>query len=326
MGEKVLSIIVPVYNVEAYISKCFDSLVLNDTDLMKRLEVIIVNDGTPDSSAELSSEYVSRYPETFRQIDKENGGHGSAWNVGLKEATGKYVRFLDSDDWFSNLDLLLNDLADCEADIVFNPITKVYLYENRCKVIGTPIPSGTTELPKDWGCDGVNFWFATYKTRILKPLYPLFAERVMFDDYILTWAPLLYGRTCFALEYPVYNYLIGRVGQSMQLTRQRKGARSYLSCIQQYEEVWQKSSNLPIPDELSHYITAAFVKYAYYVFPHLVFLPYKEAQKHMAYLWERYLISFPLKSHMMKRYDVLPFPLFFLLEKIRSTRQRTMEE
>ena len=69
---------------------------------MNHLEVIIVNDGTPDNSAELSREYVKRYPNTFRQIDKENGGHGSVCNLGIKEAYGKYTRFLDSDDLLSN--------------------------------------------------------------------------------------------------------------------------------------------------------------------------------------------------------------------------------
>ena len=121
--QKLLSIVIPVYKVEPYINKCLDSLVLAP-ELMEKLEVIIVNDGTPDNSAEMSREYVKRYPKTFRQIDKENGGHGSAWNVGLKEASGKYLRFLDSDDWFTNLDRLLTDLEECETDIVFNPFVK----------------------------------------------------------------------------------------------------------------------------------------------------------------------------------------------------------
>ena len=80
-----------------------------DEELMNKLEVIIVNDGTPDNSAEMSREYVKRYPLTFRQIDKENGGHGSAWNVGLKESTGYYLRFLDSDDLLTNLGVLMDD-------------------------------------------------------------------------------------------------------------------------------------------------------------------------------------------------------------------------
>ena len=73
MGNKLLTIVVPVYKVEPYINKCLDSCVLADEKLMSQLEVIIVNDGTPDNSAEMSREYVKNYPQTFRQIDKENG-------------------------------------------------------------------------------------------------------------------------------------------------------------------------------------------------------------------------------------------------------------
>ena len=136
--EKLLTIIIPVYKVEAYINKCLDSLIIAP-ELMEKLEVLIVNDGTPDNSAELSREYVMRFPKTFRQIDKENGGHGSAWNVGLKEATGKYLRFLDSDDWFTDLDRLMLDLENCQADIVFNPFVKEYSYENRTEIVDVPI-------------------------------------------------------------------------------------------------------------------------------------------------------------------------------------------
>ena len=99
--EKLLTVVVPVYKVEKYINKCLDSLVVPDKQ-MERLEVLAVNDGTPDNSALMAKEYEKKYPQTFKVIDKENGGHGSAWNRGVAEATGKYIKFLDSDDWFDN--------------------------------------------------------------------------------------------------------------------------------------------------------------------------------------------------------------------------------
>ena len=114
---------------------------------MEKLEVIIINDGSPDGSPEISREFTKAYPGTFRQIDKSNGGHGSAWNVGLKESRGKYIRFLDSDDWLTNLDRLMDDLKDSKTDIVFNPFNKFYSYENRYERIDTPISPGTTDLP-----------------------------------------------------------------------------------------------------------------------------------------------------------------------------------
>lgn len=314
--EKLLTIIVPVYKVEAYINKCLDSLLVSP-ELMKKLEVLIINDGTPDNSAEMSRKYVKRYPETFRQIDKENGGHGSAWNMGLKEATGKYLRFLDSDDWFSNLDLLLVDLQNSDADIVFNPFNKYLAYENRNVIIDTPIPAGETRLPDYWGGNDVNFWGATYKTSILRPLLPLFAEGVMYDDYILTWAPLVFGRTCIALDYVVYNYLIGRPGQTMDATKQRKGALSYVKCFEQYEKVRARVASLDVPATNLSQIDFAIAGYASYIFAYMLYLPYREAKRRMKYLWDNYVAGYDYKSKLENRYKRMPFLLFTVIEFIR---------
>lgn len=321
--QKLLTIVIPVYKVEPYINKCLDSL-LGSPESMQDLEVLIVNDGTPDNSAEMSREYVKRYPETFRQIDKENGGHGSAWNVGLNEAKGKYLRFLDSDDWFTNLDRLLSDLAGCEADVVLNPFNKVFAYENQIEEMRTPIEPGTVVPigPTVWGTpehglNSVNFWSTTYKTEILKPLAPLFAERVMFDDYILTWAPLVYGRTVISFDYVVYNYLLGRPGQTMSFTQQRKGALSYEKCFKQYEAVRSRVDAQAVPAELLRCIDEAIAGYAGFIFSYMVYLPYGKSRTQMNYLWTRYLKDRQYKSNLMKRFAVLPFPVFYYVEHLR---------
>ena len=254
---------------------------------MDQLEVIIVNDGTPDNSAEMSREYVKRYPETFRQIDKENGGHGSAWNVGLKEAKGKYLRFLDSDDWFTDLDRLMKDLEACESDIVFNPFVKEFSYEHRSELVD-PIPiSGVSRIdPAKWGSskygyNNVNFWSATYRTGILKPLQPLFAEKTMFDDYIITWAPLVYGRTYMSLDYPV-----------------------------------------SVPSDLMTCIDQSIIGYAGYIFPYMIFLPLEEARKRLSYLWKNYLSNRSSKSKLMKRYALMPDVVFYYVEHLRRKIRR----
>lgn len=321
--QKILTIVVPVYKVEAYINKCLDSLLL-PSDTMERLEVLIVNDGTPDNSAEMSREYVKRYPGTFRQIDKENGGHGSAWNVGLREATGKYLRFLDSDDWFENLDSLLIRLSDCDVDLVFNPYIKQFVFSNSSEIVEPPIPPGKETLIDNsfwgtsrWGLNNVNFWGVTYKTEILKPLQPLFAEKAMFDDYILTWAPLVYGRTCLALDFLVYNYLLGRPEQSMSARQQRIGAISYAKCFDHYEEVRSRLDISRIPTSLVDGIDSAFSAYASDIFSYMVYLPMKEARRRMNHLWKEFIIHRDSKSKLQVRYRIVPFPVFYLLEHIR---------
>ena len=85
---KVLTVIVPVYNMEKYIRQCLESLVIGE-----------VLDGSKDGSAEIAYEFVEQYPDTFRIIYKANGGHGSAITTGLMMASGEYVKILDSDDW-----------------------------------------------------------------------------------------------------------------------------------------------------------------------------------------------------------------------------------
>lgn len=332
---KLLTIVVPVYKVEPYINKCLDSCLIYktngqgekvlDDDLMNQLEVIIVNDGTPDCSAEMSREYVERYPQTFRQIDKENGGHGSAWNVGLKEAKGKYLRFLDSDDWLTNLDRLINDLRSCDADVVFNRFEKHYVDDGRVENIRIALPltcgkSKPIDVNKWGNCKGgsnvFNFWSVTYNAMILKSLYPLFAENVMYDDYILTWVPLVFSRSYITCDYVLYNYLIGRPDQSMSVTKQEKRARSYWSCFQKFEEVRSKIDENVIQHDNLAVIDQSICGYAAFIFWYLTFLPYKESKMKLGYLKSNYLRE-KADIQVIKRYSKLPFFLFYGIERVR---------
>lgn len=329
--QKLLSVVVPVYKVEKYINKCLDSLILDNPQLMSLLEVVVVNDGTPDNSAEMSREYVKRYPETFRQIDKENGGHGSAWNVGLREAKGKYLRFLDSDDWFTNLERLMTDLQNCNADVVINAFDTHLVEENRVSTTHPePVIFGE-ELPiskQMWGTsvehgfNNINFWSVTYKTEILKPLYPLFAEGVMFDDYILTWAALVHGRTYKAFDYIVYNYLMGRPNQSMATSKMLKKAVSYWACFKQYETVRSRIDSEKIPQELLKMIDGSIASYASFIFGYLMVFPYKEAKAMTSYLWDRYLKN-ESSTALLRRYKKYPFTVFYGLEIMRKIKNKS---
>ena len=90
-----LSVIVPVYKAEAWLNECVDSL-LNQT--LKDLEIILVNDGSPDRSGEIMADYAARFPETVRTLTLSNGGQGRARNRGIELARGEYLGFVDSDD------------------------------------------------------------------------------------------------------------------------------------------------------------------------------------------------------------------------------------
>lgn len=112
-----LSVIVPVYNVEKYLSKCLDSAI--DTSLTG-YEIIAVNDGSTDSSPTILREYASEYSSLIRVINQENGGLGAASNAGIEAACGEYIVFLDSDDYYAPgaVSELLN-LCELNCDICF---------------------------------------------------------------------------------------------------------------------------------------------------------------------------------------------------------------
>ena len=94
--NKILSIVVPVYNTEKYIKRCLDSIVIDD--VIEDIEILIVSDGSKDSAINIAKEYNEKYPKSVIIVEKDNGGHGSTINKGLEIASGKYFRVLDSDD------------------------------------------------------------------------------------------------------------------------------------------------------------------------------------------------------------------------------------
>lgn len=125
--EKILTIVIPTYNMQDYLHRCLDSLIVPE-EQMQLLEVLVVNDGSKDNSSVIAHEYQNKYPDTFRVIDKENGNYGSCVNRGLREATGKYIKILDADDWFDNvtLALYLIYLTALDVDLVLTDFKIVY--------------------------------------------------------------------------------------------------------------------------------------------------------------------------------------------------------
>lgn len=119
MSSKALTIIIPMYNTELYLSRCLDSL-LYDRKNNQDLEIIIVNDGSTDKSLEIAKEYKKHFPDTVSIIDKKNGGHGSTINAGLATATGKYLKVIDSDDWVNIADFrdFIKTLKEVNEDII----------------------------------------------------------------------------------------------------------------------------------------------------------------------------------------------------------------
>ena len=325
MVEKLLSIIVPVYNVEPYIKECLDSLVLDNESLMERLEVIVVNDGTPDRSAEISREYVGRFPETFRQIDKENGGHGSALNVGLKEVRGKYIRFLDSDDWLTDLDVFMEKLEGCDADLVITRERRCYVHTGTVVVSSSPktvdkiLPIGRIDISEFDEYNVItNLSYSSYKASWMKPLYPVFLEGVLYDDAILYIVPLLFACSYCAFDLVLYNYRLGREGQSMDMERQIKRIPDRLKVLQQMESYIASSqrggdrNTSDLLDVMMNDRRSILIKLIAMVKPYRKAASFNNTLKSIG--------SGIVKpcSKQTARYNKYPFFLFYLIERGRS--------
>ena len=92
---KLLSIAIPCYNSQDYMEKCIESLLVGGEEV----EILVVDDGSSDRTAEIADAYAAKYPTIIKAIHQENGGHGEAVNAGIRNATGLYFKVVDSDDW-----------------------------------------------------------------------------------------------------------------------------------------------------------------------------------------------------------------------------------
>lgn len=124
MKNAKVSVIVPVYNVEKYLEKCLNSLV---GQTLSDIEILVVNDGSPDNSQAIIDDFAARYPDKIRPFIKENGGLSDARNFGIAHAEGEYIAFVDSDDYvdMDMYELMYQKATECDADVVCCPFTLV---------------------------------------------------------------------------------------------------------------------------------------------------------------------------------------------------------
>ena len=223
MARKILTVSIAAYNVSKYIRKALDSLILNPY-YMEKLEVIIVNDGSTDDTLMIAKEYAGLYPDTFRIIDKENGGYGSTINTSLKEAKGKYYKLLDGDDWYDKdgLSGLIDFLDMTEADLVINPYVMVKPDE---KVVPhhPEIPPVMTDIEslslhdKLFQMHGI-----TVKTDVLRSFNHPIVKHRFYTDIEYVFYCLASSKTIMRYDRPVYYYRLDINGQSVSLAGIRK--------------------------------------------------------------------------------------------------------
>ncbi len=220
--NKVLSISIAAYNVENYLKKTLDSLVA--PEILDDYEVLIIDDGSVDRTSEIAQKYCQKYPKTFRYIQKENGGWGSTVNRGIAEASGKYFKLLDGDDYFDNLPEYIELLKSIDVDIVNTRYAAFYEDTNELEHMeyldNIPL-NKIVDIKSEYFTDSFAMHSCTFKTSIIKDKYEI-TEHCFYTDVEYVLKSMLYVKTGFFSPLEVYYYRLGRKGQSVSLAGQRK--------------------------------------------------------------------------------------------------------
>lgn len=220
--EKVLTIVVPSYNTEKHIDNSLPSLIADS--ISNKLEILLINDGSTDGTLERIKEFEKNYPNCIRVISKENGGHGSVINRGIKEAKGKYFRVIDGDDAVitENLIKLIENLEQCDSDVVFSPYIMEFVQSGeRVECDKYDLESGKEysfdSLSKIINCiplHGIN-----YKTTLLKEHDIHVQEHCFYEDKEYIMYPIPFVNTATYYTDPIYIYRIGVPGQSISVEK-----------------------------------------------------------------------------------------------------------
>lgn len=220
---KLLTFAIPCYNSENYMEKCIESILPGGEDV----EIIIVDDGSHDRTAEIADRYAAEYPEIVRAIHQPNGGHGEAVNTGIANATGLYFKVVDSDDWvdagaYAKILGKLRELVQSEKNV--DMLLANYVYEKEgakhkkvMRQTGFP-----TDCIFSWR-DVRHFYkghyilmhSVIYRTQLLRDCGLKLPDHTFYVDNIYVYKPLPYVRSMYYMDVDFYRYFIGRDDQSV---------------------------------------------------------------------------------------------------------------
>ena len=231
--KKILSIIIPSYNMEAYLPKCLGSLMFDNKELLQKLEVIVVNDGSRDRTSEIAHHFEIQYPEVIRVIDKPNGHYGSCINAGLEAAKGMYVKTLDADDSYGSAEFekymqAVEKLAygTREVDLILNDFVEVDANDRITKVVSLPFQRNEIfdfcKISKSG--EILQHFSIAYRRDMLKEMGYRQTEGIAYTDNEWDSYPMFYVKSAAYADIMLYRYFIGRPGQSVSAGELNKNA------------------------------------------------------------------------------------------------------
>lgn len=242
--SKLLTITIPSYNVGKYLPEVLPTFL--HPSVLDYIEILIVNDGSIDNTAEIAAQFQQKYPETVFVHNKENGGHGSTINTGISLATGKYFKVVDGDDWVDTAAFcrFVEKLRSIDADMVISPFN--YIQDGSNKVLDT---IKYNELSEDtlYEFDAVlpiinwkryAMHSLVFRTSILKKIPPI-SEHCFYVDVEYVNFPLKYVNTVSLIDEAIYQYRVGNAIQSTAAKNKQRNRQMHLHVIGRINEYRQ---------------------------------------------------------------------------------------
>ncbi len=251
-----VSVIVPVYNVEQYLSKCLNSLVKQE---LKELEIIIVNDGSPDNSQLIIDKYKKNYPN-IRSFTKENSGLSDTRNMGIKYATGEYIAFLDSDDSVrpDMYKKMYEKAKEKDYDIVCGDVK--YVYSDHEYIVKTDPMADTTNIKDVF----INLYPAVctkiFKRDLIVKNNMSFKSGVWYEDVEFMYRLLPYVKSIGVIHEPFYEYLQREKSITSSVSPK---IYDYINNMNGVIEYYKEKG---IYEEYKKELEYAYVRYAYATF------------------------------------------------------------
>lgn len=231
--SKILTVTVPSYNVERFLDQTLESFV--DARILDDVEILVVDDGSKDKTVEIGKKYEERYPDTFRVISKENGGHGSTINCGIAEARGKYFKVVDGDDWVFTEGFveLVDQLKRCNAEYVFTNYYEVNdVTKEKRGICFSGIPN-SIEIPFDKIAKKIQISMhaLVIKTQILQERKIHIDEKSFYVDVEYILYPVPYVKNIIYYDIYVYMYRVAQADQSVSMKGFQRNMQNHIDVI-----------------------------------------------------------------------------------------------
>lgn len=257
--EKILTIAIPAYNVERYLRQCLDSFLVES--VLSEIEILIINDGSEDSTEQIGLEYQRRFPESICVITKENGGHGSAINTGIEYAQGKYFKIVDGDDWVNSEEWeeFIHFLKSQECDLVASNFRKMdhttqLPLRQQGRTFYNIRYNETYQFQDIYGKAFIKMHSMTIRTSIFKENNIKISEHCFYVDAEYIFFPIPYIKTVIFYEPDIYMYRLGLPGQSIDIKKMQKNMSNHTHVLERMLKYYDQLNQTQLPNGTLKYM------------------------------------------------------------------------